>query len=230
MPKFLDTRGRTKIAIAVCGRCGIKMPYDELRPDPNYPGVMVCADDYDDLDPYRLPARITEDISLEYPRPDFPISGPSPVQQYANQFGFGLSAGGGGVLEATSTAGLAIAAPVTQLNPANVWQPDTQYTQGDQVIQGAPGEAAPNEFAAFPPQPYLVLTCIVPGESASQQPTWPSKTGVVVADGQVVWLCTGVFLNDSTPAPNTASQPTPQDGQLIFDEQIPGNPLIGAVE
>ena len=77
MPVFLDTRGRSTIAIAICGRCSRKFPYDELMPDPNYPGLRVCKDDLDDYDPYRLPARQTEDISLRFPRPDVPLDGGS---------------------------------------------------------------------------------------------------------------------------------------------------------
>ena len=73
MPVFLDTRGRSTVAIAICGRCSRKFPYDELMPDPNYPGLRVCKDDLDDYDPYRLPARQTENISLRFPRPDTPL-------------------------------------------------------------------------------------------------------------------------------------------------------------
>lgn len=75
MPVFLDTRGRSTVAIAICGRCSRKFPYDELMPDPNYPGLRVCKDDLDEYDPYRLPARQTEDISLRFPRPDTPLDG-----------------------------------------------------------------------------------------------------------------------------------------------------------
>lgn len=74
MPMFIDTRGHQKIAIGICGRCSCKVPYDELMPDPNSPGLMVCKDDLDDLDPWRLPARETEDISLEHPRPDVSVA------------------------------------------------------------------------------------------------------------------------------------------------------------
>lgn len=75
MPVFLDTRGRSTVAIAICGRCSRKFPYDELMPDPNYPGLRVCKDDLDEYDPYRLPARQTENISLRFPRPDTPLDG-----------------------------------------------------------------------------------------------------------------------------------------------------------
>ena len=71
MPVYLDTRGNTKIAIAVCARCGVKYPWTELTSDPNYPGLKVCPDGCkDDFDPWRLPSRATEDITLEWSRPD----------------------------------------------------------------------------------------------------------------------------------------------------------------
>jgi len=75
MPVFLDTTGRSSLGIGICGRCSRKFPIDELMPDPNYPGLRVCRVDLDDYDPYRLPARQTENISLRYPRPDTPLDG-----------------------------------------------------------------------------------------------------------------------------------------------------------
>ena len=74
MPKFLDTRGNSTLAIAVCDRCKFKFPYDKLYPDPNNPGLRVCEKDMDVLDPYRLPPRKTEVITLRYPRPDEELS------------------------------------------------------------------------------------------------------------------------------------------------------------
>ena len=74
MSVFLDTTGRSTLAIAICGRCSRKFPYDDLYPDLNYPGLRVCRDDLDDYDPYRLPARQPENISLRFPRPDTPLS------------------------------------------------------------------------------------------------------------------------------------------------------------
>lgn len=73
MSVFLDTRGRATLAIGICGRCSRKFPLDELMPDPNYPGLRVCRADRDDYDPYRLPARQPETISLRFPRPDTPL-------------------------------------------------------------------------------------------------------------------------------------------------------------
>ena len=75
MAVFLDTTGRSSLGIGICGRCSRKFPIDELMPDPNYPGLRVCSVDLDDYDPYRLPARQTENISLRYPRPDTPLDG-----------------------------------------------------------------------------------------------------------------------------------------------------------
>lgn len=73
MSVFLDTRGKSTLAIAICGRCSRKFPYDDLMPDPNIPGLRVCKDDLDEYDPYRLPARQTENITLRFPRPDTPL-------------------------------------------------------------------------------------------------------------------------------------------------------------
>lgn len=73
MPTFLDPRGRSTYGIGICGRCSRKMFLEELSPDPNSPGLLVCAEDLDVLDPYRLPARQTEQITLPYNRPDVNI-------------------------------------------------------------------------------------------------------------------------------------------------------------
>lgn len=73
MPVFLDTRGRSTLAIGICGRCSRKFSLDDLYSDPNYPGLKVCKADMDDYDPYRLPARQPEKIALLFARPDTPI-------------------------------------------------------------------------------------------------------------------------------------------------------------
>ena len=75
MPRFLDTLGLASVAIAICDRCRMKRPYSVMRADPNFPGLRVCdqgcADNYD---PYRLPARKTENIALRFPRPDVSVA------------------------------------------------------------------------------------------------------------------------------------------------------------
>jgi len=49
------------------------MSIADLYADPNSPGLRVCREDLDDLDPYRLPARQTEMITLPFTRPDAPL-------------------------------------------------------------------------------------------------------------------------------------------------------------
>jgi hypothetical protein len=73
MPIFLDTRGNSNIGIATCDRCKLKFPIGELSPDRNTPGLMVCEADNDVFDPWRLPARPTENITLPFYRPDVPL-------------------------------------------------------------------------------------------------------------------------------------------------------------
>jgi hypothetical protein len=74
MPLYLDTRGRSTLGIGLCARCSRKFSLDDLHSDPNFPGLMVCKDDLDEFDPYRLPARQTEDITLRFVRPDESIA------------------------------------------------------------------------------------------------------------------------------------------------------------
>jgi len=73
MALFLNPRGKTTFGIGICGRCSRKMSLDDLHPDPNSPGLMVCRKDLDQFDPYRLPARQPENITLRFVRPDTPL-------------------------------------------------------------------------------------------------------------------------------------------------------------
>lgn len=70
MSYFLDTTGQPTLGIGLCDRCRKKFPLAELQSDPNTPGLKVCADDRDQFDPYRLPARQSERINLPFVRPD----------------------------------------------------------------------------------------------------------------------------------------------------------------
>lgn len=74
MSIWLDPTGKSTYGIAICGRCSRKMSLDDLYPDPNAPGLMVCRKDLDVFDPWRLPPRQTEDITLRNPRPDVPLT------------------------------------------------------------------------------------------------------------------------------------------------------------
>lgn len=73
MSVFIDPTGHSTYGVALCARCSRKFPEDELRPDPNSPGLMVCEADCDQYDPYRLPARQSENINLLFVRPDIPL-------------------------------------------------------------------------------------------------------------------------------------------------------------
>ena len=75
MTKFLTPKTvGSSMAIAVCDRCNVKMYLGDLRADGNSPGLRVCKDCRDVLDPWRLPARKTENISVKFPRPDTDIA------------------------------------------------------------------------------------------------------------------------------------------------------------
>lgn len=70
MGRFLDTRGKTTLGIGLCARCSRKFSLDDLKPDGNSPGLMVCRADWDQLDPWRLPPRAPDNITLRFVRPD----------------------------------------------------------------------------------------------------------------------------------------------------------------
>lgn len=82
MPVFIDPRGRSTFGIGICARCSQKFSLEELSPDRNSPGLMVCKDDNDEFDPYRLPARQTERINLDFVRPDVPLNVPATPVAY----------------------------------------------------------------------------------------------------------------------------------------------------
>lgn len=73
MPMFINPTGRSTYGIGICARCDKKLPLDLLFDDPNYPGLKVCAKDMDEYDPYRLPPREPDPITLPFTRPDVPI-------------------------------------------------------------------------------------------------------------------------------------------------------------
>lgn len=75
MAYFIDPTGKSTFGIGLCARCSRKFSLTDLSPDPNSPGLMVCLEDLDELDPYRLPARQSERINLDFVRPDVPLTG-----------------------------------------------------------------------------------------------------------------------------------------------------------
>ena len=74
MSVWLNTRGFTSLAVAICDRCKMKRPISALGSDPNSPGIFACLNGcIDEYDPWRLPARYAEEITLDHPRPDLPL-------------------------------------------------------------------------------------------------------------------------------------------------------------
>lgn len=69
MSLYLPVKTRGTVAIAICPRCQRKVCYDDLRKDPNNSNY-YCGECVDVLDPWRLPARQTENITLDHPRKD----------------------------------------------------------------------------------------------------------------------------------------------------------------
>lgn len=76
MPVFLDTTGQPTLGIGICARCGKKFPLAELHDDPNRPGLKVCLADKDQYDPWRLPPRQPETVTLPFVRPDESVAMP----------------------------------------------------------------------------------------------------------------------------------------------------------
>jgi len=76
MSLFLPVNTKGSVAIAICLRCQKKVQYSDLTKDPNN-NQYYCGECVDIYDPYRLPARRTEDISLDHPRPDQILEGES---------------------------------------------------------------------------------------------------------------------------------------------------------
>lgn len=73
MSIWLDTHGLSTLGIGLCDRCSRKMSLTQLMSDPNSPGLRVCREDLDQLDPYRLPPRQPDTITLPFVRPDTPL-------------------------------------------------------------------------------------------------------------------------------------------------------------
>ena len=71
--RFIDPSGEPTFGIGICARCSRKFKLAELKPDPNYPGLMVCEVDSDQYDPYRLAPRKEDQIVLPFVRPDLPL-------------------------------------------------------------------------------------------------------------------------------------------------------------
>ena len=54
----------------ICMRCHMRKRRKDLRGDPNSPGLLVCKDCVDELDPYRKAQRQPENIIVKRPSVD----------------------------------------------------------------------------------------------------------------------------------------------------------------
>lgn len=73
MARFLDTRGKWNLAVAICTRCGFKMAHADMGKDPNT-GQRMHPHCVDAFDPYRLPQRAPDRIALPFVLPDRPLT------------------------------------------------------------------------------------------------------------------------------------------------------------
>ena len=73
MSRFLNTEGKSSLAIGICDRCSRKFPIGDLMADTNSPGLRVCAEDRDEIDPYRKGGKRIDKITVDHPRPDVPL-------------------------------------------------------------------------------------------------------------------------------------------------------------
>ena len=94
MPIFLVGTGNSTYGIGICARCQKKMFLHELHPDPNTPGLLVCKDDLDEYDPYRLAPRQADKIDLPYYRPDQDLTTGGPNPNVNALFGVRATIGG----------------------------------------------------------------------------------------------------------------------------------------
>lgn len=78
-----DPTGWPWYAVGICDRCNRRFPLHELIEDGNLPGLRVCREDWDQLDPYRLPARQPDNLVLPFVRPDVDIAVTTPSVPYA---------------------------------------------------------------------------------------------------------------------------------------------------
>ena len=194
MSKWLDTRGNKPIAIAVCARCSCKVPITSLREDPNYPGLFCCGNVTDGcidvLDPWRLPSRETENISLDQPRPDrtIIIAGGTYATSYPQEQAVIGVSGGFSMLGANGGEPIGAAGVVTTLQQPRPWAPNAQVALGAQVTPGNPvGMAAAGEDI-------YVFECIMPGKTGATAPTWVETISALIVDGGVLWQCANIYL------------------------------------
>lgn len=73
MSKFLDTHGESVLSPYICDRCRLRGKFSEMTEDPDSPGLWVHKDCADQLDPWKLPPRVSENVTVPHPRKDAPL-------------------------------------------------------------------------------------------------------------------------------------------------------------
>lgn len=73
MSLYIKVATSGSVAVGICDRCRFKFSLNDLSSDTDYPGLRVCVKCTDMTDPYLLPSRATEDITIQYPRPETPL-------------------------------------------------------------------------------------------------------------------------------------------------------------
>jgi hypothetical protein len=181
--RFIDSTARQRLAIGICSRCSRKFPMEQLHQDPNAPGLLVCVDDLDDFDPWRLPARKSDDLILGPMRPDTPlVPGPMNVPVNPPQAILGGAPGDIG------NPPIALAPPANPQLVAVPWTALTPYAVGAQVT---PGVAVGPSVVG---QEIYTFLCLIPGKSGTSAPAWNNNRGSFTTDGTVVWLNNGLYL------------------------------------
>lgn len=128
---------------------------------------MVCLQDLDQFDPYRLPAKNQDQITLPFCRPDVDISSPGPSPN----------------LIATP-----LDSTITQVGYRTTWQPNTPYLRSAAVTP----QDIDREDVNLPQQ---WMVCLVGGTSGATPPVWPTSPGQTVMDNGIKWLFYyGVYL------------------------------------
>jgi hypothetical protein len=66
------------LALTHCDRCQFKMPVSKVRRDGDNPALMVCADCYDSIDPWKLAPPTVENYAIAGASPNTLILPPAP--------------------------------------------------------------------------------------------------------------------------------------------------------
>lgn len=76
MSLYERTLGKSILSPAICDRCRLRGAAADMIPDPDKNGLFVHKHCADKLDPWKLPPRQSENITIPRPRPDRPLVNP----------------------------------------------------------------------------------------------------------------------------------------------------------